>query len=63
MASAAASTAAIYDVQLDRIGVLYHDPSRRKYVSNAVLFDSKPGMIGAVTRSHRSAGSSDLITS
>jgi hypothetical protein len=46
------------DAHLGRICVLYQKTSGGKYVSRAVLFDLEPGVIGAVTLSHRSANSS-----
>jgi hypothetical protein len=45
------------------INVFYHKASGGKYVPCAVLFDLEPGVIGAVTISRRSAGSSAWATS
>ena len=36
------------DAHLDHINVLYHEALGGKYVLRAVLFDLKPGVIGAV---------------
>jgi hypothetical protein len=41
------------DAHLDRIYVFYHEASGDKYVHRTVLFDLEPGVIGAVTLSHR----------
>jgi tubulin beta len=51
------------DAQLGRISVFYHEALGCKYVPRAVLFDLKPGVIGAVTLSRRSASSSARKTS
>jgi tubulin beta len=51
------------DAQLDRINIFYHGASGGKYVPRAVLFNLEPGVIGAVTLSHRSACSSAHKTS
>jgi tubulin beta len=40
---------------LGRINVFYHEAMGGKYVPLAVLLDLKPGVIGAVTLSRRSA--------
>jgi tubulin beta len=37
------------DTLLSRINVFYHEASGGKCVPRAVLFDLKPGVIGAVT--------------
>jgi tubulin beta len=39
------------DAPFGRINVLYHEASGGKYVPCAVLFDLKPGVIGAVRAS------------
>jgi tubulin beta len=46
------------DAHLDRINVFTTRALRGKYVPRAVLYDLEPGVIGAVTRSRRSANSS-----
>ena len=46
-----------------RISVFYHEVLGSKYVPCTVLFDLEPGVIGAVTLSHRSASSSVRTTS
>jgi tubulin beta len=46
------------DGHLGRINVLYLEASGGKFVPRAVLFDLKPGVIGAVTKSRHSAHSS-----
>jgi hypothetical protein len=46
------------DAHLDRIKVIYHEASGGKYVSNAMLFDLEPGLIGAVALSCHSANPS-----
>jgi tubulin beta len=51
------------DAHLGRINVFYHEALGGKYVPCAVLFGLEPGMIGAVTISRRSAGSSARATS
>jgi tubulin beta len=51
------------DDKLDRINVFYHEASGGKYVPRAVLMDLEPGVIGAVTKSRRSANSSARATS
>jgi tubulin beta len=51
------------DAHLGRINVFYHGALGGKYVPRAVLFDLEPGVIGAVTLSHRSASSSARATS
>jgi hypothetical protein len=43
------------DAHHDRINVFYHEAFGGKYAPHAVLFDLKPGVIGAVTLSRRSA--------
>jgi hypothetical protein len=45
------------DVYFDGSNEIYHEASGGKYVPHAVLFDLKPGVIGAVTLSCRSASS------
>jgi hypothetical protein len=51
------------DAHFDRISAYYHETFRGKYVPCAVLFDLKPGVIGAVTLCRRSASSSARKTS
>jgi tubulin beta len=51
------------NAQLDRINVFYHEAQGGNYVPRAVLMDLEPGMIDAVTLSHRSANSSARETS
>jgi tubulin beta len=46
------------DANLGCVNVIYHEALGGKYVPCAVLFDLKPGVIGAVTQSRRSATSS-----
>jgi hypothetical protein len=38
--------------------VFYHENLGGKYDPRAVLFDLEPGVVGAITLSHRSANSS-----
>jgi tubulin beta len=45
------------DPHLNRSNLLYHDALGGKYVPRAVLFDLDPGVIGAVTLSHRPSNS------
>ena len=51
------------DAHLDRINVFQHEASGGEFVPCTVLFDHKPGVIGAVTLSRRSANSSARTTS
>jgi tubulin beta len=51
------------DAHFDRINVLFHGAWGGKYVPRAVLFNLEPGVIGAVTLSHRSANFSARTTS
>jgi len=51
------------DAQLDRINVFYHEASSGKCFPRVELFDLVPGVIDAVTLSHRSAKSSAWRTS
>jgi tubulin beta len=50
------------DAHLDRINVFHHEASGGEFVPRAVLFNHKPGVIGAVTLSRRSANSSAQTT-
>jgi|AntAceMinimDraft_5_1070358.scaffolds.fasta_scaffold26733_2 hypothetical protein len=45
------------DAQHGRINVFYHEALSGTYVPRAVLFGLKPGVIGVVTLSRRSANS------
>jgi hypothetical protein len=51
------------DAHLGRINVLSHEAFGGKYAPCAVLFDLKPGVVGAVALSRRSASSSARTTS
>ena len=51
------------DAHLGRINVFYQKALGGKFVPCAMLFDLEPGVIGAVTLSHRSACSSAHKTS
>jgi hypothetical protein len=51
------------DVHLGRIYWFYNDAFGGKYAPHAVLFDLKPGVIGAVALSRRSANTSARTTS
>jgi hypothetical protein len=51
------------DAHLGRICVFYHEALDGEYVPCAVLFDLEPGVIGAVTLSHRPVKSSARKTS
>jgi tubulin beta len=51
------------DAHLDRINAFYHEALGGKYMPRAVLFDLKPGVIGAASISRPSANSSAQKTS